>query len=72
MTIDNRFLLSIWFVYQPHTWELPVLIAAREALERFARIRPGPPPGFFRIGWVRSFPSLTEFFVHHEDGSRSN
>jgi hypothetical protein len=51
---------------------LPVLIAAREALERFARIRWGPPPGFFRIGWVRSFPSLTEFFVHHEDGSRSN
>src|SRR5262249_30228255 len=22
------------------------------------RIRAGPPPGFFRIGWVRSFPNL--------------
>src|SRR5262245_17808669 len=32
-----------------------------------ARIRSGPPPGPFRIGWVRSFPNLNEFFVHHED-----
>ena len=32
-----------------------------------ARIRSGPPPGFFRIGWVRSFPNLNEFFVHHQD-----
>jgi uncharacterized protein (TIGR03085 family) len=37
-----------------------------------ARIRSGPPPGFFRIGWVRSFPSLNEFFVHHEDVRRAN
>jgi uncharacterized protein (TIGR03085 family) len=37
-----------------------------------ARIRSGPPPGFFRIGWVRSFPSLNEFFVHHEDLRRAN
>jgi uncharacterized protein (TIGR03085 family) len=36
------------------------------------RIRSGPPPGFFRIGWVRSFPSLNEFFVHHEDVRRAN
>jgi uncharacterized protein (TIGR03085 family) len=37
-----------------------------------ARIRWGPPPGFFRIGWVRSFPNLNEFFVHHEDVRRAN
>ena len=37
-----------------------------------ARIRSGPPPGFFRIGWVRSFPNLDEFFVHHEDLRRAN
>lgn len=35
------------------------------------RIRSGPPPGFFRIGWVRSFPNLNEFFVHHEDVRRA-
>jgi uncharacterized protein (TIGR03085 family) len=37
-----------------------------------ARIRSGPPLGFFRIGWVRSFPNLNEFFVHHEDLRRAN
>ena len=37
-----------------------------------ARIRSGPPPGFFRIDWVRSFPNLNEFFVHHEDVRRAN
>jgi uncharacterized protein (TIGR03085 family) len=37
-----------------------------------ARIRSGPPPGFFRIGWVRSLASLNEFFVHHEDLRRAN
>jgi uncharacterized protein (TIGR03085 family) len=37
-----------------------------------SRIRSGPPPGFFRIGWVRSFPNLNEFFVHHEDVRRAN
>jgi uncharacterized protein (TIGR03085 family) len=36
------------------------------------RIRSGPPPGFFRLGWVRSFPNLNEFFVHHEDVRRAN
>lgn len=35
-------------------------------------IRSGPPPGFFRIGWVRRFPNLNEFFVHHEDVLRAN
>jgi uncharacterized protein (TIGR03085 family) len=37
-----------------------------------SQIRSGPPPGFFRIGWVRSFPNLNEFFVHHEDVRRAN
>lgn len=36
------------------------------------RVRSGPPPGFFRIRWVRSFPNLNEFFVHHEDVRRAN
>jgi uncharacterized protein (TIGR03085 family) len=36
------------------------------------RIRSGPPPGFFRIGWVRAYPNLNEFFVHHEDLRRAN
>ena len=37
-----------------------------------ATIRSGPPPGFFRIGWVRQYPNLNEFFVHHEDVRRAN
>ena len=37
-----------------------------------ATIRSGPPPGFFRIGWVRRLASLNEFFVHHEDVRRAN
>ncbi len=36
-----------------------------------ARIRSGPPPGFFRIGWVRELANLNEFFVHHEDVRRA-
>jgi uncharacterized protein (TIGR03085 family) len=44
--------------------------------ERFtdlvATIRSGPPPGLFRIGWVRRFPNLNELFVHHEDARRAN
>jgi uncharacterized protein (TIGR03085 family) len=46
------------------------------ALTDFARLtsalRSGPPPGFFRIGWVRRVPNLNEFFVHHEDVRRAN
>jgi uncharacterized protein (TIGR03085 family) len=46
------------------------------ALKEFAwlceTLRSGPRPGFFRIGWVRRFPSLNEFFVHHEDVRRAN
>src|SRR5271168_1112722 len=37
-----------------------------------ARIRSGPPPGFFRIRWVRALANLNEFFVHHEDVRRAN
>ena len=48
------------------------LVEWREFGWLVARIRSGPPPGFFRIGWVRSFPNLNEFFVHHEDLRRAN
>jgi uncharacterized protein (TIGR03085 family) len=37
-----------------------------------ATIRSGPPPGLFRIRWVRRSPNLNEFFVHHEDVRRAN
>ncbi len=37
-----------------------------------ATIRSGPPPGLFRLGWVRRYPNLNEFFVHHEDVRRAN
>ena len=46
------------------------LVQEREFGWLVERIRSGPPPGFFRIGWVRSFPNLNEFFVHHEDVRR--
>jgi uncharacterized protein (TIGR03085 family) len=35
-------------------------------------IRSGPPPGFFTVPWVRRFPNLNEFFIHHEDVRRAN
>ena len=35
-------------------------------------IRSGPPPGPFRVGWVRRVANLNEFFVHHEDVRRAN
>ncbi|HEY0812369.1 MAG TPA: TIGR03085 family metal-binding protein [Pseudonocardia sp.] len=37
-----------------------------------ATLRSGPPPGFFRTAWVRRFPNLNEFFVHHEDVRRAD
>jgi uncharacterized protein (TIGR03085 family) len=37
-----------------------------------ATLRSGPPPGFFRIAWVRRIPNLNEFFVHQEDIRRAN
>jgi uncharacterized protein (TIGR03085 family) len=46
------------------------------ALTDFTRLmttlRSGPPPGFFRVGWVRRIPNLNEFFVHQEDIRRAN
>ena len=47
-------------------------LALRDFTWLSARFRSGPPPGFFRIGWVRRVPSLNEFFVHHEDIRRAN
>ena len=37
-----------------------------------ATLRSGPPPGPFRIRWVRRVPNLNEFFVYHEDVRRAN
>ncbi|WP_344263816.1 TIGR03085 family metal-binding protein [Actinomadura napierensis] len=47
-------------------------LAASDFTTLVATFRSGPPPGFFRIGWVRRVPNLTEFFVHHEDVRRAN
>jgi uncharacterized protein (TIGR03085 family) len=47
-------------------------LARRDFPWLVATLRSGPPPGFFRIGWVRRLPSLNEFFVHHEDVRRAN
>ena len=47
-------------------------LALRDFAWLVATFRSGPPPGFFRIGWVRRLPSLNEFFVHHEDVRRAN
>jgi uncharacterized protein (TIGR03085 family) len=46
-------------------------LALRDFAGLVATIRSGPPPGFFRIGWVRRIPGLNEFFVHHEDVRRA-
>ncbi|MDH6196991.1 uncharacterized protein (TIGR03085 family) [Mycobacterium frederiksbergense] len=48
------------------------LAASRDFEWLVRQIRSGPPPGFFRIGWVRSLANLNEFFVHHEDVRRAN
>lgn len=48
------------------------LIGSCPFAELVEQLRAGPPPGFFRIPWVRSFPSLNEFFVHQEDVRRAN
>jgi uncharacterized protein (TIGR03085 family) len=47
-------------------------LALRDFAGLIATIRSGPPPGFFRIGWVRRLPGLNELFVHHEDVRRAN
>lgn len=48
------------------------LVRQRDFAWLIARLRSGPPAGFFRIRWVRSMASLNEFFVHHEDVRRAN
>jgi uncharacterized protein (TIGR03085 family) len=47
-------------------------LARRDFTWLNATLRSGPPPGFFRVRWVRRFPSLNELFVHHEDVRRAN
>jgi uncharacterized protein (TIGR03085 family) len=47
-------------------------LALRDFAWLSATLRSGPPPGFFRVGWVRRVPNLNEFFVHHEDVRRAN
>jgi uncharacterized protein (TIGR03085 family) len=47
-------------------------LARRDFTWLTGTLRSGPPPGFFRIGWVRRLASLNEFFVHHEDVRRAN
>jgi uncharacterized protein (TIGR03085 family) len=47
-------------------------LALRDFTGLVATLRSGPPPGFFRVGWVRRLASLNEFFVHHEDVRRAN
>ena len=47
-------------------------LAGQEFTRLVATFRSGPPRGFFRIGWVRNFPTLNEFFIHHEDVRRAN
>ncbi|WP_243707190.1 maleylpyruvate isomerase family mycothiol-dependent enzyme [Micromonospora sp. KC606] len=45
-------------------------LALKDFAGLIATIRSGPPPGFFRIQWVRRIPNLNEFFVHDEDVPR--
>jgi uncharacterized protein (TIGR03085 family) len=47
-------------------------LAERSFASLVDQVRAGPPPGFFRIRWVRRLPNLNEFFVHHEDVRRAN
>jgi uncharacterized protein (TIGR03085 family) len=47
-------------------------LAHTDFTELVATLRSGPPPGFFRIGWVRRIPNLNEFFIHQEDIRRAN
>jgi uncharacterized protein (TIGR03085 family) len=49
-----------------------VALGERPFAELVRSIRSGPPPGFFRIGWVRRVANLNELFVHHEDVRRAN
>jgi uncharacterized protein (TIGR03085 family) len=48
-----------------------VVFKQRPFADLVATIRSGPQ-GFFGLRWVRGFPNLNEFFVHHEDVRRAN
>lgn len=48
------------------------LVAQHDFTTLVGRVRSGPPRGFFRIGWVRTFPNMNEYYVHHEDLRRAN
>lgn len=48
------------------------LLAGKDFRWLVDTIRSGPPPGIFRMGWVRRVPNLNEYFVHHEDVRRAN
>jgi uncharacterized protein (TIGR03085 family) len=47
-------------------------LAEKDFASLVNEVRSGPPPGFFRISWVRRLANLNEFFVHHEDVRRAN
>jgi uncharacterized protein (TIGR03085 family) len=47
-------------------------LAGQDFESLVAKVRAGPPRGFFRIPWVRRLANLNEFFVHHEDVRRAN
>jgi uncharacterized protein (TIGR03085 family) len=47
-------------------------IAMGDFSQLVRRLRSGPPPGVFRVSWMRRVPNLNEFFVHHEDVRRAN
>src|SRR5947209_18489752 len=47
-------------------------LGARDFTWLVGTFQSGPPPGFFRVGWVRRLPNLNEFCVHHEDVRRAS
>jgi uncharacterized protein (TIGR03085 family) len=49
-----------------------IALKERAFVDLVAIVRSGPPPGFFRMAWVRRVANLNEFFVHHEDVRRAN
>jgi uncharacterized protein (TIGR03085 family) len=77
LVLRERDLLAAPGLVVPGTWgrfaaRRQAALTGRPFPELVATLRSGPPPGFFRVGWVRDFPSLNEFFVHHEDVRRAN
>jgi len=48
------------------------VISRRDFVQVVSQLRSGPPPGVFQLSWLRRFPNLNEFFVHHEDVRRAN